>query len=59
MRLTLRREIIMALCVKLAAILALFFLFFGPSHRPQLDSSALAEHFLGKPDPVTRRHEPD
>ncbi len=42
-------EIALALAAKGAMLLALYLLFFGPSHRPRSDAPATAAALLGGP----------
>lgn len=44
---SLRREIVWALAVKLAAILLLWALFFSPPHRPQVGQAEMAAVLSG------------
>jgi hypothetical protein len=46
MRFSLGREIAVILTIKAAAILALFFLFFGPGHRPDITSQKVTSHLV-------------
>ncbi len=41
----LRRQIILALLFKLCALVLLYMLFFGPSHRFKPTSTQMADHF--------------
>ena len=41
---TLRREIIVLLAVKLAALSVIYFAFFGPSVRPHITTPDIAAH---------------
>jgi hypothetical protein len=41
------REVSLALLLKLAALAALYWFFFGPSHRPVIDTAQLAAHLIG------------
>jgi hypothetical protein len=43
------REITILLCIKVVALLALFFAFFGPQHRQTIDDDAVARSLLSKP----------
>jgi len=45
------REIAILLVAKLLALTCLYFLFFGPSHRPLADSAAVSAHILGASHP--------
>ena len=45
-RISLRQEIAVILTIKAAAILALFFLFFGPGHRPDITSQKVTGHLV-------------
>ena len=45
-RISLGREIAVILSIKAAAILALFFLFFGPGHRPDITSKMVSGHLV-------------
>ncbi len=45
---TLRREILLLIAVKAALLLALYFLFFSPAHRPTLTPDRLSAHLLGR-----------
>jgi hypothetical protein len=40
------REISLALLLKAAALSALYWLFFGPAHRPVIDDNRLAAHLV-------------
>ncbi len=51
---TLTREIALVLAVKLAALLILYFLFFGPSHKLRPDASSMAQHLLVNGDGPAR-----
>lgn len=46
-RRTLAREIVVVLAVKVAALAALYFLFFGPGHRPDLTPETMERAILG------------
>ena len=41
------REIAVLLAAKLLALSCLYFLFFGPSHRPLADAAAVSARILG------------
>jgi hypothetical protein len=41
------REIAILLAAKLLALTCLYFLFFGPSHRPLADAAAVSAQILG------------
>ena len=41
------RNVAWALAAKLVALTALYFLFFGPAHQPQVNPSAIAAQLLG------------
>ena len=41
------REIAILLAAKLLALTCLYFLFFGPSHRPLADAAAVSARILG------------
>jgi hypothetical protein len=43
------REIAILLGAKLVALSCLYFLFFGPSHRPLADAAAVSARILGLP----------
>ncbi|MDZ4866398.1 MAG: phosphoglycerate mutase [Alphaproteobacteria bacterium] len=43
------REIAILLCIKVVALLLLFFAFFGPQHRQTIDDDAVARSLLSKP----------
>ena len=43
------REISLALLLKAAALAALYWLFFGPAHRPVIDDNRLAAHLVAPP----------
>jgi hypothetical protein len=43
------REIAILLAAKLLALTCLYFLFFGPSHRPLADAAAVSARILGLP----------
>jgi hypothetical protein len=45
-RISLRQEITVILTIKAVAILALFFLFFGPGHRPDITSQKVTSHLV-------------
>lgn len=42
-----RRDILVALSVKLVLLTCLYLLFFGPAHRPPSDASATAGALMG------------
>jgi len=46
MRYSLGQEIAVILAIKAAAILALFILFFGPEHRPDITSQIVTGHLV-------------
>jgi len=50
----LRREIVSVLAVKLAALAAIYLLFFSPSHRPPAASADVAAHLAVSPSGVDR-----
>jgi hypothetical protein len=41
------REIAWLLAIKLIALTALYYAFFGPSHQPNPDAHAVATHVMG------------
>lgn len=45
----LRRKLIWLLAIKLAALAALWLLFFSPAHRPAVDPARAAEHLEAVP----------
>ncbi len=49
MRTRLRFEIALTLLVKLAALTALYLLFFAPAHRPAVSAAAVAHHLYASP----------
>ncbi|MFQ6022966.1 MAG: cytochrome oxidase putative small subunit CydP [Acidiferrobacterales bacterium] len=42
----LAREIAVIICLKVIALLVLFFAFFGPAQRPDVDAQILTGHLL-------------
>jgi hypothetical protein len=40
------QEVSLALLLKVAALGALYWLFFGPAHRPVIDNNRLATHLV-------------
>jgi len=44
---SLRRDIVLLLCLKAAALAVIYFAFFSPATRPAPDGSAMVEHILG------------
>ena len=46
----LSREIVALLAIKVAALLALFLLFFSPAHRPDIDDARMGEQILSEPE---------
>ncbi|WP_281929955.1 cytochrome oxidase putative small subunit CydP [Methylocystis iwaonis] len=50
-RSTLRRELTLAIIVKVAAIFLLYFLFFSPAHRIHVTPADMAAALLEKPQP--------
>ncbi|KAF2991829.1 phosphoglycerate mutase [Methylocystis sp. MJC1] len=48
-RSTLRRELTLAITVKVAAIFLLYFLFFSPAHRIHVSPADMAAALLEKP----------
>jgi hypothetical protein len=49
MQMQLRREIVSVLAFKLAALAALYVLFFAPPHRPPAGAESVAAHFAARP----------
>lgn len=45
---TLRREILSLLVVKLLALVVMFFVFFGPSERPDIDAESIKDALLSQ-----------
>jgi hypothetical protein len=44
------REIVIVLCLKVAALAVLYFLFFAPADRPAVTAQVVAHHLLAPPD---------
>lgn len=44
----LRREVVAVLALKAAALVVLFFLFFGPAQRPHVDAQRVSEQILSE-----------
>ena len=49
------RDVIVVLALKLAALTAIYLLFFGPAHQPRLDAPRMADRVLGADPSQTRR----
>ncbi len=47
-RATPHRDIVLALAVKGVLLLAIYYAFFGPAHRPRSDAAATAAAFIGE-----------
>jgi hypothetical protein len=43
---SLRRDILLLLCIKAAALTLIYITFIAPATRPELDGSAMARHLL-------------
>ena len=44
---TIRRDIILLLCIKAAALSLIYFLFFAPAAQPEPNGRAMRAHLLG------------
>ena len=48
-------EIVVVMALKLTALAILYWLFFGPAHRPAIDAAAIARHWFSLPAEETPR----